>query len=278
MLHIGCHLSVSKGYYNMGKEALSVGADTFQFFTRNPRGASAKQLDLDDVKRLNELMRENNFAPIVAHAPYTLNACSADENIRRLAKKMMREDLHNLENVQNALYNFHPGSHVGQGVDKGIEYICEMLNTILFEEQKTLVLLETMAGKGSEVGATFEQIRDIIDGVTLNEKLGVCLDTCHVNDGGYDIVNNLDGVLEQFDKIVGIDRLKAIHINDSLNPLSSHKDRHAKIGEGHIGIAAFEIIINHPYLRNLPFNLETPCDLDGYAEEIRLLRSLYKQV
>lgn len=278
MLHIGCHLSVSKGYYNMGKEALTVGADTFQFFTRNPRGASAKQLDLDDVKRLNELMRENNFAPIVAHAPYTLNACSADENIRRLAKKMMREDLHNLENVQNALYNFHPGSHVGQGVDKGIEYICEMLNTILFEEQKTLVLLETMAGKGSEVGATFEQIRDIIDGVTLNEKLGVCLDTCHVNDGGYDIVNNLDGVLEQFDKIVGIDRLKAIHINDSLNPLSSHKDRHAKIGEGHIGIDAFEKIINHPYLRNLPFNLETPCDLDGYAEEIRLLRSLYKQV
>ncbi len=278
MLHIGCHLSVSKGYYNMGKEALSVGADTFQFFTRNPRGASAKKLDLDDVKKLNELMGENNFAPIVAHAPYTLNACSADENIRRLAKKMMREDLHNLENVQNALYNFHPGSHVGQGVEKGIEYICEMLNTILFKEQKTLVLLETMAGKGSEIGATFEQIRDIIDGVELNEKLGVCLDTCHVNDGGYDIVNNLDGVLDEFDKVVGIDRLKAIHINDSLNPFSSHKDRHARIGEGHIGIDAFERIINHPHLRNLPFNLETPCDLDGYADEIKLLRSLYKEI
>ena len=231
-----------------------------------------------DKMDFKTFMEENNFTKILAHAPYTLNACSADERTREFAHMTMADDLMRMEYTPNQMYNFHPGSHVGQGVDKGIEYICEMLNTILFEEQKTLVLLETMAGKGSEVGATFEQIRDIIDGVTLNEKLGVCLDTCHVNDGGYDIVNNLDGVLEQFDKIVGIGRLKAIHINDSLNPLSSHKDRHARIGEGHIGIDAFERIINHPYLRDLPFNLETPCDLDGYAEEIRLLRSLYKQV
>lgn len=278
MLHIGCHLSVSKGFYNMGKEALSIGADTFQFFTRNPRGASAKKVDLDDVAKLNELMCLNNFAPIVAHAPYTLNACSADEGIRNLAKTMMAEDIQNLENIPGVLYNFHPGSHVGQGVDVGIEYICKMLNAILFKEQKTIVLLETMAGKGSEVGSSFEQIKRIIDGVELDEKIGVCLDTCHVNDAGYDIVNNLDGVLQEFDRVIGIGRLKAIHINDSLNPLAAHKDRHAKIGEGHIGVDAFERIINHPLLRDLPFNLETPNELDGYANEIRLLRDLYKEL
>ena len=278
MLHIGCHLSVSKGFYNMGKEALSIGADTFQFFTRNPRGASPKKVDLDDVAKLNELMCLNNFAPIVAHAPYTLNACSADEGIRNLAKTMMAEDIQNLENIPGVLYNFHPGSHVGQGVDVGIEYICKMLNAILFKEQKTIVLLETMAGKGSEVGSSFEQIKRIIDGVELDEKIGVCLDTCHVNDAGYDIVNNLDGVLQEFDRVIGIGKLKAIHINDSLNPLAAHKDRHAKIGEGHIGVDAFERIINHPLLRDLPFNLETPNELDGYANEIRLLRDLYKEL
>ncbi|MBE7026098.1 MAG: deoxyribonuclease IV [Ruminococcaceae bacterium] len=277
MLHIGCHLSVSKGFYHMGKQALSIGADTFQFFTRNPRGASAKKLDLDDAAKLNELMAQNNFAPIVAHAPYTLNACSADENIRNLAKTMMAEDIKNLDNVSNVLYNFHPGSHVGQGVDIGIEFICQMLNEIMYEEQKSIILLETMAGKGSEVGSAFEELRRIIDGVNLSDKLGVCLDTCHVNDAGYDIVNNLDGVLEEFDRVIGIERLKAIHINDSINPLGAHKDRHAKIGEGHIGTDAFERIINHPYLRNLPFNLETPNDLDGYADEIKLLRGLYHE-
>lgn len=277
MLHIGCHLSVSKGFCNMGKEALSIGADTFQFFTRNPRGAGAKKFDAEDAQKLVELMQSNNFAPIVAHAPYTMNACSGDENIRMLAKTMMADDLKNLEHIPGTLYNFHPGSHVGQGVQKGIEYICDMLNSIMTEQQSTVILLETMAGKGSEIGSSFEQLRSIIDGVELNGKLGVCLDTCHISDGGYDIVNNLDGVLEEFDRIIGIDRLKAIHINDSLNPLGAHKDRHAKIGEGHIGIAAFEKIINHPLLRHLPFNLETPNDLDGYAAEIRLLRGLYHE-
>lgn len=277
MLHIGCHLSVSKGFFNMGKEALSIGADTFQFFTRNPRGASAKKFDAEDAQKLVALMQSNNFAPIVAHAPYTMNACSGDENIRTLAKTMMADDLKNLEHIPGTLYNFHPGSHVGQGVQKGIEYICDMLNSIMTEQQSTVILLETMSGKGSEIGSSFEQLRSIIDGVELNGKLGVCLDTCHISDGGYDIVNNLDGVLEEFDRIIGIDRLKAIHINDSLNPLGAHKDRHAKIGEGHIGIAAFEKIINHPLLRHLPFNLETPNDLDGYAAEIRLLRGLYHE-
>lgn len=276
MLHIGCHLSTSKGYFHMGKEALSIGADTFQFFTRNPRGSSAKPFDAEDAKNLYTLMEQNNFAPIVAHAPYTMNACSADEGIRNLARTMMADDLKNLEHLPGTLYNFHPGSHVGQGVDIGIKYICEMLNNVLFKDQKTIVLLETMAGKGSEVGSTFEELKEIIDGTNLNGKLGVCLDTCHVSDGGYDIVGNLEGVLEEFDRVIGIDRLKAIHLNDSLNSLGAHKDRHAKIGEGHIGIEAFEKIINHPSLKHLPFNLETPNDLDGYAKEIRLLRDLYK--
>lgn len=276
MLHIGCHLSASKGYYHMGKEALSIGADTFQFFTRNPRGSGAKAFDLSDAKKLMQLMEENNFAPIVAHAPYTMNACSKDEGIRNLAKTMMAEDIKNLDNIGNVLYNFHPGSHVGQGIDVGIEYICDMLNEILCENQSTMVLLETMAGKGSEVGSNFEELKRIIDGVRYSQKLGVCLDTCHVNDAGYDIVNNLESVVEEFDKIVGIDKLKAIHINDSLNPLGAHKDRHAKIGEGNIGLEAFERIVNHKALKDLPFNLETPNDLEGYANEIKLLRSLAK--
>ena len=277
MLHIGCHLSVSKGYYHMGQEALSIGADTFQFFTRNPRGAGVKKVDPEDAKKLVALMQENNFAKIVAHAPYTLNACSGDAHIRELAKTMMAGDLENLEHVPGNYYNFHPGSHVGQGVEAGIEFITQALNAVLREEQSTTVLLETMAGKGSEVGARFEELRAIIDGVTLQEKMGVCLDTCHVSDAGYDIINDLDGVLDEFDRVIGLERLKAIHLNDSMNPCGAHKDRHAKIGEGHIGVEAMERIINHPRLRDLPFNLETPNELEGYGAEIELLRGLYRE-
>ncbi len=276
MLNIGCHLSSSKGFYNMGEEALSINADTFQFFTRNPRGGAAKAIDPVDAQKLNDLMREKNFAKILAHAPYTLNPCAEKEYVREFAYNTMLDDLKRMEFVPNNMYNFHPGSHVGQGVEKGIELISSTLNSILWEEQTTTVLLETMAGKGSEVGSKFEELREIIDRVQLKEKMGVCLDTCHVYDGGYDIVNNLDGVLTQFDKIVGLERLKAIHINDSKNPFASHKDRHEKIGEGSIGIEAFERIINHPALRGLPFYLETPNELDGYAREIEALKSLYK--
>lgn len=275
MLKIGCHLSSSKGFEHMGKTALGINADTFQFFTRNPRGGAAKSIDPADAQRLNDLMSENNFAKILAHAPYTLNACAKVESIREFAYNTMLDDLKRMEYVPNNMYNFHPGSHVGQGIEKGIELISSTLNSILWKEQTTTVLLETMAGKGSEVGSKFEELREIIDRVELKEKMGVCLDTCHVYDGGYDIVNDLDGVLTQFDKIVGLNRLKAIHINDSKNPIASHKDRHEKIGEGSIGIEAFERIINHPVLRNLPFYLETPNELDGYAEEIKLLKSLY---
>lgn len=276
MLNIGCHLSSSKGFYNMGVEALSIGANTFQFFTRNPRGFAAKEIDPADAEKLNSLMKENNFAKILAHAPYTLNPCAEKPYVREFAYNTMLDDLKRMEFVPNNMYNFHPGSHVGQGTEKGIELITSLLNSILTKEQTTTVLLETMAGKGSEIGSKFEELREIIDRVELNEKLGVCLDTCHVYDGGYDIVNDLDGVITQFDKIVGIDRLKAIHINDSKNPFSSHKDRHEKIGEGSIGTEAFERIINHPVLRDLPFFLETPNELDGYAKEISLLKSLYK--
>lgn len=275
MLNIGCHLSASKGYTHMAKEAISIDANTFQFFTRNPRGGKAKEVDLKDVDKFLEISKENNFVKILAHAPYTINVCSADENIRKFGIETMRDDLSKLEFVPGNMYNFHPGSHVGQGVDEGIKLIIEALNEVLFESQTTTVLLETMAGKGSEVGRTFEELRRIIDGVELKDKLGVCLDTCHVYDAGYDIVNNLDGVLEEFDKIIGLDRLKAIHINDSKNPFESHKDRHEKIGEGSIGVEALERIINHDKLRNLPFFLETPNELDGYAEEIKLLKSKY---
>lgn len=277
MLKIGCHLSASKGFLHMGKEALSIGANTFQFFTRNPRGGQAKAIDENDVNAFIAFAKENGFAKILAHAPYTLNACSADEKIRQFAFNTMKDDLKRMEYVPGNLYNFHPGSHVGQGVEAGIELIADMLNRILTPDISTTVLLETMAGKGSEVGSDFHQLRSIIDRVELNEKLGVCLDTCHVNDAGYDIVNNLDGVLEEFDKVVGLDRLCAIHINDSKNPFASHKDRHEKIGDGHIGSEAFERIINHPALKELPFLLETPNELDGYAKEIQLLKALYRQ-
>lgn len=276
MLNIGCHLSASKGYYNMGKEAVSIGANTFQFFTRNPRGGKAKEVDIKDVEKFLNLANENDFCKILAHAPYTINVCSADENIRNFGIDTMKDDLKNLEFVPGNMYNFHPGSHVGQGEEVGIKLIIEALNDVLNENQQTTVLLETMAGKGTEVGKTFEQLKQIIDGVNLKDKLGVCLDTCHIYDAGYDIVNDLDGVLNKFDTVIGLDKLKAIHLNDDKNPFGSHKDRHEKIGEGSIGIEAFEKIINHPKLRNLPFYLETPNELDGYAKEIALLKNLYK--
>ncbi len=275
MLKIGCHLSASKGYENMAKEALSIGANTFQFFTRNPRGGQAKELNNDDINSFLEIAQTNNFGKILAHAPYTINVCSADEKIRNFGIDTMKDDLKRMEYTPYNMYNFHPGSHVNQGVDVGIEYITKALNDILFEEQTTTVLLETMAGKGSEIGRSFEEIKKIIDGVNLKEKLGVCLDTCHVYDAGYDIVNNLDDVLREFDNIIGLDRLKAIHINDSKNPFASHKDRHEKIGEGSLGLETFVNIINHPKLRDLPFFLETPNELDGYKKEIELLRKNY---
>nr|WP_319488018.1 deoxyribonuclease IV [uncultured Caproiciproducens sp.] len=276
MLKIGCHLSVSKGFLAMGKDALKIDANTFQFFTRNPRGSKAKEMNQNDVQALLELIKENQFAPILAHAPYTLNACSADENTKIFAAETMADDLARMEFLPNNLYNFHPGSHVGQGTAKGIEQITAMLNSILKSEQQTTVLLETMAGKGTEVGRTFEELHLILDGVERKEKMGVCLDTCHVFDAGYDIVNSLDDVLTDFDQMIGLDRLRAVHLNDSLNLLGSHKDRHARIGEGKIGLAAITRFINHPALRNLPFYLETPNDLDGYADEIKLLRRMYE--
>ncbi len=276
MFKIGCHLSASKGYLDMANTSEEIGANTFQFFTRNPRGGKAKDIDEEDVKAFLEKAKQIGIEVILAHAPYTLNCASSDEKIRNFAKETMKDDLMRMEYTPNNLYNFHPGSHVGQGADVGIKYIIEILNEVLTKEQTTTVLLETMAGKGSEIGRTFEEIKEIIDGVELKDKLGVCLDTCHVNDAGYDIVNNLDGVLEEFDKIIGLERLKAIHINDSKNPLGAHKDRHEKIGEGTIGIEAFERIINHEKLKNLPFFLETPNELDGYKKEIELLKKLYK--
>ena len=272
MLNIGCHLSTTKGFKNMGKEALQINGNTFQFFTRNPRGGKAKDIDEKDVAGLLEIMKENNFAKILAHAPYTLNACSAEESTRKFAIETMADDLKRMEYLPNNLYNFHPGSHVKQGVEVGINYIVEMLNTVLKPEQTTTVLLETMAGKGSEIGRSFEEIAEIISRVKLKEKMGVCLDTCHVYDAGYDIVNDLDGVLEEFDRIIGLDRLHAIHLNDSKNPFESHKDRHEKIGEGSLGLEGISRIINHPKLRHLPFFLETPNDLEGYGKEIELLR------
>ena len=276
MLNIGCHLSTTKGYENMGKEAIKIGANTFQYFTRNPRGGKAKDIDEKDILALRKLMEENKFAKILAHAPYTLNGCSADESTRQFATEMMADDLERLKYLPTSLYNFHPGSHVKQGVDVGINYIVEMLNKVLKPEHTTIVLLETMAGKGTEVGRTFEEIAEIISRVELEEKMGVCLDTCHVYDAGYDIVNDLDGVLEEFDRIIGLDRLHAIHLNDSKNPFNSHKDRHEKIGEGEIGFEAIKKIINHPKLKNIPFFLETPNELDGYAKEIEMLRAAYE--
>ena len=276
MFKIGCHLSASKGYANMAKEILSIGGNTFQYFTRNPRGGNAKELDLDDVEKYKKIASENGIEVILAHAPYTINVCSADEKIRRFGIDTMKDDIRRLEVIGNSMYNFHPGSHVGQGVDVGINFSVEALNEILTEEQNTTVLLETMAGKGSEVGRKFEELKVIIDNVKLSNKLGVCLDTCHVYDAGYDIVNDLDGVLDEFDRVMGIERLKAIHINDSKNPFESHKDRHEKIGEGFIGVDTFEKLINNPRLAELPFYLETPNELDGYEKEIALLKSLRK--
>jgi deoxyribonuclease IV len=276
MLNIGCHLSSSKGYEAMGKVALKIGANTFQFFTRNPRGSKAKKIDPKDVEVLLELMKENEFATILAHAPYTVNACSADESIRGFAIEIITDDLERMEYLPNSLYNFHPGNHVNQGVETGIKYITNMLNTVLKQDQTTKVLLETMSGKGTEVGRTFEELKQIIDGVTHSDKMGICLDTCHVYDAGYDIVNNLDGVLDEFDRIIGLEKLYAIHLNDSKNPFASHKDRHEKIGEGYIGKEVFFKIINHPKLRHLPFFLETPNELPGYAEEIKELRAAYQ--
>lgn len=274
-MKIGCHLSASKGFEHMGKEILSLGGNTFQFFTRNPRGGSAKAINEKDVEKFRILCKENGIDIILAHAPYTLNAASADERTREFARQTMADDLMRMEYVPGNLYNFHPGSHVGQGADVGIDYIVSMLNEVLKPEQSTTVLLETMAGKGSEIGRSFEELRAIIDGAELQSHLGVCLDTCHVYDAGYDIVNHLDEVIEEFDRIIGLNRLKAIHLNDSKNPFESHKDRHEKIGEGSIGVEAMERIINHPKLRHLPFYLETPNELDGYAKEIALLKSLY---
>ncbi len=273
MFKIGCHLSASKGYVHMAKEILSIGGNTFQFFTRNPRGGSAKEIDMVDINKFNELASENAIDVILAHAPYTINVCSADEKIRRFGIETMKDDIARLNLVDNAMYNFHPGSHVSQGVDIGINFIIDALNEIISADQKVIVLLETMAGKGSEIGRNFEEIRRIIDGVNRNEKLGVCLDTCHVYDAGYDIVNDLENVLDEFDRVIGLERLKAIHLNDSKNPFASHKDRHEKIGEGSIGIDAFERIINNERLRDLPFYLETPNELDGYQREIEILKS-----
>lgn len=277
MLNIGCHLSSSKGFKHMGKEALSINANTFQFFSRNPRGSKAKAVDEKDTAALNEILQKNNFAPVLAHAPYTLNACSSDAGLREFAKNTMASDLEIMEHIPENMYNFHPGSHVGQGIDTAIDFITDMLNSILKEEYHTTVLLETMSGKGSEVGSTFEEISTIIDRVELNHKLGVCLDTCHIFSAGYDIVNDLDGVLEKFDKVIGLQRLKAVHLNDSMMPYNSHKDRHEKIGKGSIGLDAVIKFINHPELRHLPVYLETPNELDGYAAEIKLLRENFTE-
>lgn len=277
MLYIGCHLSCSKGYAAMGRQAAEIGANTFAFFTRNPRGGSAKPADPADAAELVGFASENGFGKLVAHAPYTMNPCAADENKRRFAWEAMSDDLKRMELTPHNYYNFHPGSHVKQGVEVGVELISQQLNEVLTPDQTTVVLLETMAGKGSEVGSTFEELRSIIDRVELSDKLGVCLDTCHVWDGGYDIVNDLDGVLEKFDKVIGLGRLRAIHLNDSLNPCGSHKDRHARIGEGQIGAEAIIRIINHESLKGLPMILETPNELDGYAREIAFLRENYSE-
>jgi deoxyribonuclease-4 len=276
MLRIGCHLSSSKGYLAMGKEAVRIGANTFQFFTRNPRGGAVKPLNIEDMQAYNTYAKSNGIEQILAHAPYTLNACAADAGLREFARNVMEEDLMRLSYLPDSMYNFHPGSHVKQGAEVGIRYITDMLNDIIKEDQSTTILLETMAGKGSEVGREFEEIRAIIDKTQLNQHLGVCLDTCHVYDAGYDIVNHLDEVLQEFDQMIGIERLKAVHLNDSKNPFASHKDRHEKIGDGSIGIDAVKRIINHPLLLDKPFYLETPNDIDGYAAEIALLKANYE--
>lgn len=273
-LFIGCHLSSSKGFAAMGQTALSIGATTFAFFTRNPRGGSAKPIDPADARALLGLISENGFGRLVAHAPYTLNPCSDKDRAREFAHEAMGDDLVRMESLPGNYYNFHPGSHVGQGPERGIELICETLNDVLSEEQSTTVLLETMSGKGSEVGGTFDEIAAMIAGIRLSSHVGVCLDTCHVSDAGYDIINDLDGVLDEFDRVIGLDRLKALHLNDSKNPAGSHKDRHEKIGLGSLGVETFAAVVTNPRLQGLSMILETPNELDGYAREIALLREL----
>lgn len=274
MFIIGSHLSTAGGFEAMGKTALEIGANTFQFFTRNPRGSKAKEIDPEDAQKLNELLKDNNFGKLVAHAPYTLNPASAKPEVREFAKITMADDLYRMEYTPGNYYNFHPGSHTGLGTEKGIDLIIELLNHIMDENQTTIVLLEGMSGKGTEIGSKFEELAAIIEGVKLKNKIGVCLDTCHLYEAGYDIVNDLDGVLEEFDKIVGLDRLYAIHLNDSKNELGAKKDRHEKIGEGSLGIETIKNVINHPRLRDLPFNLETPNEIDGYKKEIEILKTL----
>ena len=274
MLTIGCHLSASEGFLAMGKTALSIGANTFQFFTRNPRGSKAKAIDPDDAAAFLALAQANGFGRLVAHAPYTINPCSKTERTREFARMTLADVLKRMEYLPGNYYNFHPGSHTEQGMEVGISQIAETLNAILKPEQHTTVLLETMSGKGSEVGGRFEELREILDRVALNTQMGVCMDTCHISDAGYDIAGDIDGVLTEFDRVIGLERLKAVHINDSMNPLGAHKDRHARIGEGYLGEAAFGRIINHPALRDLPFILETPNDLAGYAREIGRLKEL----
>ena len=274
MFYIGCHLSAAKGFAAMGETAAAIGANTFQFFTRNPRGGAAKKIDQNDVNRFIKLAGENQFGVLLAHAPYTLNTAEKNPEVRRFAFEAMADDLKRMEFIPHNYYNFHPGSHVGQGIRIGIKKIAALLNEIMTEDQTTTVLLETMSGKGSEIGSRFEELRDIIDHVRLKDKIGVCLDTCHVYDAGYDIVNDLEKVLDDFDRIIGLDKLKAVHLNDSKNPFASHKDRHEKLGQGALGIPAITRIINNPRLRALPFYLETPNELDGYASEIALLKKL----
>lgn len=278
MFTIGCHLSVSKGFLHMAKEATSIGANTFQFFPRNPRGGASKPLVYEDVEALSAWMKEHRFGKILCHGAYTMNGASLKEEVRHFARQAIREDLVKVSQLPDCLYNFHPGTHLKQGAEKAIPFIADMVNFAMdYEDLNTTVLLETMAGKGTEVGRSFEELADIIERVERKDRIGVCLDTCHVYDGGYDIVNDLDGVLESFDKVIGLERLKAIHLNDDKNPMGSQKDRHEKIGKGTIGLEAFERIINHPALRDLPFYLETPNDLAGYKEEIEILKVLRKE-
>ena len=273
MINIGCHLSSSGGFLAMGKHATELGADTFAFFTRNPRGGSAKEIDPKDAEALVEYMKENNFGKLVAHAPYTMNVCAAKPDIREFSRNVLKDDIKRMEYVPGNYYNFHPGSHVGQGAEEAIPMIADALNEAMFEDQKTIVLLETMAGKGSEVGRNFEELKAIIDRVELKDKIGVCFDTCHTWDGGYDVVGNLDAVLDEFDKVIGLDKLYALHLNDSKNPMDSHKDRHEKIGEGLLGEEGIRNVITHPLLQGKPFILETPNEDDGYKKEIALIRS-----
>ena len=278
MFTIGCHLSVSKGYLHMAKEATSIGANTFQFFPRNPRGGASKPLVPEDVEALSAWMKEHRFGKILCHGAYTMNGASLKEEVRNFARQAIREDLVKVSQLPDCLYNFHPGTHLKQGAEKAIPFIADMVNFAMdYEDLNTTVLLETMAGKGTEVGRSFEELADIIERVERKDRIGVCLDTCHIYDGGYDIVNDLDGVLAEFDKVIGLERLKAIHLNDDKNPMGSQKDRHEKIGKGTIGLEAFERIINHPALRDLPFYLETPNDLAGYKEEIEILKALRKE-